>query len=71
MYYDFEEPIEKIAGYRILAINRGEKEGILQVKIEPDIAKITSYLARKNHNKGRIPIQQKPYLQRLKTAINV
>lgn len=29
MYYDFEEPIEKIAGYRILAINRGEKEGIL------------------------------------------
>ena len=39
MYYDFEEPIEKIAGYRILAINRGEKEGILQVKIEPDMQK--------------------------------
>ena len=47
MYYDFEEPIEKIAGYRILAINRGEKEGILQVKIEPDMQKIASYLARK------------------------
>ena len=47
MYYDFEEPIEKIAGYRILAINRGEKEGILQVKIEPEMQKIASYLARK------------------------
>ena len=47
MYYDFEEPIKKIAGYRILAINRGEKEGILQVKIEPDMQKIASYLARK------------------------
>ena len=47
MYYDFEEPVKKIAGYRILAINRGEKEGILQVKIEPDMQKIASYLARK------------------------
>lgn len=46
MYYDFEEPIKKIAGYRILAMNRGEKEGILQVKIEPDNAKIASYLTR-------------------------
>lgn len=46
MYYDFEEPIKKIAGYRILAMNRGEKEGILQVKIEPDNARIASYLTR-------------------------
>lgn len=45
MYYDFEEPIRKIAGYRILAINRGEKEGILTVKIEPDQQKIAAYLA--------------------------
>lgn len=44
MYYDFEEPIRKIAGYRILAINRGEKEGALTVKIEPDQQKIASYL---------------------------
>lgn len=44
MYYDFEEPIRKIAGYRILAINRGEKEGVLTVKIEPDQQKIASYL---------------------------
>ncbi|OLR59980.1 RNA-binding transcriptional accessory protein [Anaerostipes sp. 494a] len=45
MYYDFEEPIRKIAGYRILAINRGEKKGILTVKIEPDQQKIAAYLA--------------------------
>lgn len=46
MYYDFEEPIKKVAGYRILAINRGEKEGILQVKIDPDQARIAAYLTK-------------------------
>ena len=46
MYYDFQEPIRKIAGYRILAINRGEKEGVLQVKIEPDQREIAAYLAQ-------------------------
>jgi len=34
MYYDFSEPVAKIAGHRVLAINRGEKEEFLQVKIE-------------------------------------
>ena len=34
MYYDFEEPISKLAGHRVLALNRGEKEKILTVKIE-------------------------------------
>ncbi|MBO5561242.1 MAG: RNA-binding transcriptional accessory protein [Firmicutes bacterium] len=33
MYYDFTEPVKKIAGHRVLAINRGEKEGILTVKL--------------------------------------
>ena len=46
MYYDFQEPVSRIAGYRILAINRGEKEGILQVKIEPDQKRIAGYLTR-------------------------
>ena len=32
MYYQFEEAVSKIAGHRILAINRGEKEKILTVK---------------------------------------
>ena len=33
MYYEFEEPVEKLAGHRILALNRGEKEKLLTVKI--------------------------------------
>ncbi|NLO48244.1 MAG: RNA-binding transcriptional accessory protein [Clostridiales bacterium] len=36
MYYDYEEPVRKIPSHRILAINRGEKEGFLKVKIEID-----------------------------------
>lgn len=46
MYYDFEEPVKKAAGYRILAMNRGEKEGLLTVKIEPDHEKTAVYLVR-------------------------
>ena len=34
MYYDFDEPVAKLAGHRILAVNRGEKEKFLIVKIE-------------------------------------
>ena len=34
MYYDFQEPVKKIASHRVLAVNRGEKEGILNVKLE-------------------------------------
>ena len=34
MYYDFEEPVGRLAGHRILALNRGEKEKLLTVKIE-------------------------------------
>ena len=38
MYYDFEEPISKLAGHRVLALNRGEKEKFLTVKVEaPDV----------------------------------
>jgi uncharacterized protein len=36
MYYEFSEPIHKAAGYRILAINRGEKEKVLTVKVQID-----------------------------------
>lgn len=38
-YYDFKEPVKKIAGHRLLAINRGEKEGFLKVSIESDSEK--------------------------------
>lgn len=44
MYYDYEEPLKKIPGHRILAINRGEKEKILNVKIEAPVEKIMGYL---------------------------
>ena len=37
LYYDFEEPVSKIANHRILAINRGEKEGFLKVSVVTDI----------------------------------
>lgn len=47
MYYDFKEPVSKIANHRVLAINRGEKEEFLQVKIDVDNTKCLSYLKEK------------------------
>ncbi|MBR2259866.1 MAG: RNA-binding transcriptional accessory protein [Blautia sp.] len=44
MYYDFEEPVKKLAGHRILALNRGEKEKILTVKIVPPTEDVIRYL---------------------------
>ena len=46
MYYNFEEPVKKIAGHRILAINRGEKEKILSVKVSVDETGIINYLVK-------------------------
>jgi len=47
MYYHFEEAIEKLAGHRILAINRGESEKILTVKITAPEERIVRYLEKK------------------------
>lgn len=47
MYYAFEESIRKIAGHRVLALNRGEKEKILTVKIIAPEEKILRYLEKK------------------------
>lgn len=47
MYYKFEEPVNKIANHRILAINRGEKEKILKVKLNTPDEKIVNYLISK------------------------
>lgn len=47
MYYNFEEAVSKIAGHRILALNRGEKEKVLVVKIEAPEEKILRYLETK------------------------
>ncbi|MEK3643678.1 Tex family protein [Aeribacillus sp. FSL M8-0235] len=47
MYYQYEEPIKKIVPHRVLALNRGEKEGILRVAIEPPTEQIVAYLKKK------------------------
>ena len=46
MYYNFSEPAAKMAGHRILAVNRGENEKILTVKIEAPVDKILAYLEK-------------------------
>jgi uncharacterized protein len=47
MYYEFQESIGKIAGHRVLAINRGEKEKFLTVKVEAPQEDILRYLEKK------------------------
>ncbi|MCI7813760.1 MAG: Tex family protein [Lachnospiraceae bacterium] len=46
-YYNYQEPIAKIAGHRVLALNRGEKEKFLTVKIEAPEERILRYLEKK------------------------
>ena len=47
MYYAFEEPLKKLAGHRILALNRGEAEKVLTVKVEAPEEDILRYLEKK------------------------
>ena len=59
MYYDFKEPIKKVAGHRVLAINRGEKEDFLTVKITLDdentlLQKLERNIIIKNSNTKEI-----------------
>ena len=64
MYYEFEEPVSKAAGYRVLAINRGEKEKFLSVKITAPEERILGYLEKK------IIVKDNPYTtDLLKAAI--
>ncbi len=46
MYYAYQEPIHKVVPHRILAMNRGEKEDILKVNIQPDVEGILRYLKK-------------------------
>ena len=55
MYYEFEEAVSKIAGHRILAVNRGEKEKYLTVKIEAPEEEILRYLEKK------VILRENPY----------
>ena len=63
MYYDFSEPVFKIAPHRILAINRGEKEEFLAVKVEAPIDRILTYL----HN--NIVIENSTYKELLDSVV--
>ena len=47
MYYNFEEPVKKIAGHRVLALNRGEAEKVLTVKVNAPVERILMFLAKK------------------------
>lgn len=46
IYYEFTQPIKSMVSHRILATNRGEKEGVLKVNLEVDTNKIHEYLAK-------------------------
>ena len=47
MYYEYDEALSKVAGHRTLAINRGENEKILTVKVEAPVEEIIAYLEKK------------------------
>lgn len=55
LYYDFSEPVKKLANHRLLAINRGEKEGFLSVKIDIDEDNAVNYLIRSLTPKTEAP----------------
>ena len=61
MYYDFSEPVAKMQGYRVLAINRGEAEKYLTVKVEAPQERILGYLERRLVKKPES--QTTPYLK--------
>ena len=59
MYYDYSEPVSKVAGHRVLALNRGEDKEILKVKIDAPKERILQYLDKKtlkNENPVTTPV---------------
>ena len=59
MYYNYEEPVSKVAGHRVLALNRGEKEKILTVKVDAPVERILRFLETKtiiNENPYTTPV---------------
>ncbi|MCC3358067.1 Tex family protein [Bacillus sp. REN16] len=60
MYYEYKEPIHKVVPHRVLAMNRGEKEEILRVSIEPPLDRILTFLNRKIVKKENSPVT--PYI---------
>ena len=61
MYYNFEEPVKKIAGHRVLALNRGEAEKFLTVKVNAPVDRILQFLSKKtihSDNEYTTPVLQ-------------
>lgn len=59
MYYEYEEPLKKVLGHRVLALNRGEAEKVLTVKIEAPVERILRYLEKHtliNENEITTPV---------------
>ncbi len=63
LYYDFKEEVKRIPPHRILAINRGENEGILKVKIDVDVEEIYKVIERRYIHKDL-------YVDQIKLAIS-
>ena len=63
MYYNFEEPVKRLAGHRILALNRGEAEKILTVKLEAPEERILRFLEKK------VIIRENPYTEPVLKAV--
>ncbi|WP_420875147.1 Tex family protein [Pseudalkalibacillus hwajinpoensis] len=72
MYYAYEEGISKIVPHRILAINRGEKEGIIRASVTPPIDSIHDYLRRKTihiHHKTCVDLLEEALVDSYKRLI--
>ena len=63
MYYNYEEPIKRAAGHRILALNRGEKEKVLTVKIAAPEADLIRYLEK------QVIVRDNPYTSPVLKAV--
>ena len=57
MYYAYSEPVKRIVPHRILAVNRGEKEGILKIKIDIETEHILNYLTKKYTPRNTVVIE--------------
>ena len=61
MYYEFEEPVKKIPGHRVLALNRGEAEDVLRVRVTADSARaraIAEHAYLKNENACGLQVKE-------------
>ncbi|WP_280145741.1 Tex family protein [Bacillus amyloliquefaciens] len=58
MYYEYEEPIQKVVPHRVLAMNRGEKEGILKIAIEPPVDQLKAYLEKQIIKHCETPVKE-------------